>query len=87
LLAARENLTPRRRDSQRSAEISSSLRFSAFLCVSAPDPFGFGCSSAALRLCLLASTVIVDEEAAGNLAGKDYYRWLFTNEPEWEEHR
>ena len=33
------------------------------------------------------STVIVDEEAAANLAEKDYYRWIFDNEPEWEEYR
>jgi len=32
-------------------------------------------------------TVIVDEEAAGSLVEKDYYRWIFTNEPEWEEYR
>ena len=33
------------------------------------------------------STVIVDEAAAANLAEKDYYRWIFANEPEWEEYR
>jgi glucosamine-6-phosphate deaminase len=33
------------------------------------------------------STVIVDEEAAANLIEKDYYRWIFENEPEWEEYR
>jgi glucosamine-6-phosphate deaminase len=33
------------------------------------------------------STVIVDEEAAANLAEKEYYRWIFENEPEWEEYR
>ncbi len=33
------------------------------------------------------STVIVDEEAAANLVEKDYYRWIFENEPEWEEYR
>jgi glucosamine-6-phosphate deaminase len=33
------------------------------------------------------STVIVDEEAAAHLAEKDYYRWIFDNEPEWEEYR
>jgi glucosamine-6-phosphate deaminase len=33
------------------------------------------------------STVIVDEEAAGSLVEKDYYRWIFANEPEWEEYR
>ena len=32
-------------------------------------------------------TVIVDEEAAANLAERDYYRWIFDNEPEWEEYR
>jgi glucosamine-6-phosphate deaminase len=33
------------------------------------------------------STVIVDEAAAGKLVEKDYYRWIFANEPEWEEYR
>ena len=32
-------------------------------------------------------TVIVDEAAAANLKGKDYYRWIFENEPEWEAYR
>lgn len=31
--------------------------------------------------------VIVDEDAAAELQGKDYYRWIFENEPEWEEFR
>ena len=31
--------------------------------------------------------VIVDEEAAANLQGKDYYRWIFENEPEWAPYR
>lgn len=30
-------------------------------------------------------TVIVDEDAASELAETDYYRWIFQNEPEWEE--
>lgn len=30
-------------------------------------------------------TVIADEAAAGRLKGKEYYRWLFANEPEWQE--
>ena len=33
------------------------------------------------------STVIVDEAAAVNLTEKDYYRWIFENEPEWEDYR
>ncbi len=33
------------------------------------------------------STVIVDEAAATHLAEKDYYRWIFDNEPEWEPYR
>jgi glucosamine-6-phosphate deaminase len=32
-------------------------------------------------------TVVVDEAAAGQLRGGDYYRWIFANEPEWEEFR
>ena len=32
-------------------------------------------------------TVIVDEEAASRLQAHDYYRWIFENEPEWEEFR
>ena len=32
-------------------------------------------------------TVIVDEAAATQLKEKDYYRWIFANEPEWEGYR
>jgi glucosamine-6-phosphate deaminase len=32
-------------------------------------------------------TVIVDEEAAANLKEQDYYRWIFENEPEWQDYR
>ena len=32
-------------------------------------------------------TVIVDEAAATRLKGQGYYRWVFENEPEWEEYR
>jgi glucosamine-6-phosphate deaminase len=32
-------------------------------------------------------TVVVDEEAAAELKEKDYYRWIFANEPEWEAYR
>lgn len=31
--------------------------------------------------------LIVDEAAASELEGCDYYRWIFENEPEWEEFR
>lgn len=31
--------------------------------------------------------VITDEKASANLQGRDYYRWIFDNEPEWEEFR
>jgi glucosamine-6-phosphate deaminase len=31
--------------------------------------------------------VIVDEAAAGKLQFKDYYRWVFANEPEWAPYR
>jgi glucosamine-6-phosphate deaminase len=32
-------------------------------------------------------TVVVDEEAAANLKEKDYYRWIFQNEPEWQDYQ
>ncbi|MEI6809520.1 MAG: glucosamine-6-phosphate deaminase [bacterium] len=32
-------------------------------------------------------TIVVDEAAASKLRGVDYYRWLFVNEPEWQEFR
>jgi glucosamine-6-phosphate deaminase len=32
-------------------------------------------------------TVVVDEEAAAQLTEKDYYRWIFANEPEWQDYR
>lgn len=32
-------------------------------------------------------TVIVDEAAAANLREKEYYRWIFENEPEWQDYR
>jgi glucosamine-6-phosphate deaminase len=32
-------------------------------------------------------TVVVDEEAAANLKETEYYRWIFENEPEWEDYR
>ncbi|MCX6996687.1 MAG: glucosamine-6-phosphate deaminase [Kiritimatiellaeota bacterium] len=31
--------------------------------------------------------VVVDEEAAVNLQGQAYYRWIFENEPEWAPYR
>ncbi len=32
-------------------------------------------------------TVIADEKAAAALEQKDYYRWIFANDPEWEPYR
>jgi len=34
-----------------------------------------------------ACKVIVDEAAAGELKAKDYYRWIFENEPDWAPYR
>jgi hypothetical protein len=31
--------------------------------------------------------VVVDGAAASQLQGADYYRWVFANEPEWQEFR
>lgn len=32
-------------------------------------------------------TVVVDEAAAAQLSEREYYRWVFENEPEWQEFR
>ncbi len=32
-------------------------------------------------------TIITDEAAAKKLQEREYYRWIFENEPEWEEYR
>ena len=32
-------------------------------------------------------TIIVDEAAASQLENREYYHWIFQNEPEWEEFR
>jgi glucosamine-6-phosphate deaminase len=32
-------------------------------------------------------TVVVDEEAGSKLLATDYYRWIFDNEPEWQNFR
>jgi glucosamine-6-phosphate deaminase len=32
-------------------------------------------------------TVIVDADAAAELKGAEYYRWIFDTEPEWEPYR
>jgi glucosamine-6-phosphate deaminase len=32
-------------------------------------------------------TVIADEEAGSDLKARDYYDWVFENEPEWSEFR
>lgn len=43
-------------------------------------------SASALQLHPRA-TVIVDEAAATQLKEREYYRWIFANEPEWQEYR
>lgn len=32
-------------------------------------------------------TVVVDEKTASKLQARDYYRWIFDNEPEWQDYR
>jgi glucosamine-6-phosphate deaminase len=32
-------------------------------------------------------TVVVDEDAASGLKEREYYQWIFENEPEWEQYR
>jgi glucosamine-6-phosphate deaminase len=43
-------------------------------------------SATALQL-HVRCTVVVDEAAASKLEGVEYYRWIFDNEPEWDDFR
>lgn len=43
-------------------------------------------SATALQL-HAATTIIVDKAAASKLQGRDYYHWLFENEPEWRKYK
>jgi glucosamine-6-phosphate deaminase len=57
---------------------------SKILAAAVEGPLSSMVSASALQLhphCV----VIVDEDAAKDLKEKDYYRWIFDNEPEWEE--
>jgi glucosamine-6-phosphate deaminase len=58
----------------------------AMLAQAVEGPITSMISASALQL-HARCTVVVDEAAASRLAGKDYYRWIFENEPEWEEYR
>ena len=31
--------------------------------------------------------VVLDQDAAGALTQRDYYDWVFQNEPEWQAYR
>ncbi|MCX8064628.1 MAG: glucosamine-6-phosphate deaminase [Candidatus Hydrogenedentes bacterium] len=49
-------------------------------------PFTAMISATALQL-HKNCTVVVDEEAGEKLTQKEYYKWIFENEPEWSKYR
>ncbi|MCA1902692.1 MAG: glucosamine-6-phosphate deaminase [Candidatus Hydrogenedens sp.] len=59
---------------------------SKILAKAVEGPFTAMISATALQLhpnCV----VVADEEAGSELTQKEYYRWIFENEPEWESYR
>jgi glucosamine-6-phosphate deaminase len=71
-------------DSKRSVLLATGTAKADILAKAVEGPITAMVSASALQLhphC----TIVVDEEAATRLAGKDYYRFIFQNEPEWQE--
>lgn len=71
-------------DSRRCVLLATGGEKSSIIARAVEGPITAMISASALQLhphC----TVVVDQGAATELQGSDYYRWVFENEPEWEE--
>ena len=66
--------------------LATSHRKAAVIAQAVEGPITSMISATALQL-HPRCTVVVDEAAAAKLAERDYYRWIFANEPEWQEFR
>jgi glucosamine-6-phosphate deaminase len=66
--------------------LATGQRKAAVIAKAVEGPITSMISATALQL-HARCTVVVDEAAAGKLQAADYYRWIFENEPEWEEFR
>jgi len=73
-------------DSKRCVLLATGTSKAEILAKAVEGPITAMVSASALQLhphC----TIVVDEKAAARLAGRDYYRFIFQNEPEWAEFR
>jgi glucosamine-6-phosphate deaminase len=73
-------------ESRRSLLVATGTEKAAIIAKAVEGPITSMISATALQL-HARCTVIVDEAAAGNLEGSEYYRRIFAEEPEWEEFR
>ena len=71
-------------DSRRSLLLATGDEKAEIIAKAVEGPITAMISATALQL-HARCTVIVDEAAARQLQGADYYRWIFANEPEWAE--
>ena len=73
-------------DSKRCVLLATGTTKADILARAIEGPITASVSASALQLhphC----TIVVDEETAARLVGKDYYRFIFQNEPKWKEFR
>lgn len=73
-------------DSKRCVLLATGASKAAILAKAVEGPITAMVSASAMQLhphC----TIVTDEAAAARLEGKDYYRFIFRNEPEWAEFR
>jgi glucosamine-6-phosphate deaminase len=66
--------------------LATGPRKAAIMAMAVEGPVTSMVSASALQL-HPACKVIVDEAAGADLKAKDYYRWIFENEPEWAPYR
>ena len=73
-------------DSARAVLLATGSEKAGIVATAVEGPITAMISATALQL-HPRCTVIVDEGAAANLKGSEYYRWIFESEPEWERYR
>ena len=73
-------------DSRRCLLLADGAEKARILALAVEGPITSMISASALQL-HAHCTIIVDEAAASELEGTEYYRWILANEPEWAEFR
>ena len=73
-------------DARRCVLLATGTEKSSIIAKAVEGPITALISATALQL-HPRCTVVVEEAAASQLQGAEYYRWIFANEPEWAEFR